>query len=229
MELLNVNKIGLKYTKGKRRFGFSVGKKEFWALRDISFDLQKGDVLGVIGRNGAGKSTLMSILAGIVDPDRGEYHRNYKSALLLSLQAGFMMYLSGRKNIFLSGLLIGYTNEELKNLEEKIIDFSGIGKFIDEPVATYSSGMKARLGFSICIHLEPDLILIDEVLGVGDKDFRQKSKDALTNKIKNSTAIIVSHDEKTLKELCNKCLIINKGKSEFYGGIDEGLEYYANN
>lgn len=226
MSLLTVQNVGLKYVTGKRRFGFSLGKKEFWALKDVTFSLDEGDVVGVIGRNGAGKSTLMSMLAGIVDPDSGAINRKYKNTLLLSLQAGFMNYLSGRKNIYLSGLLIGYNYEELKKLEDKIIEFSGIKEFIDEPVGTYSSGMRARLGFSICIHLDPELILIDEVLGVGDKDFKAKSREALTSKIKKTSAMIVSHDEATLSDLCNKCLIIEKGVSVFYGGIDEGLKFY---
>lgn len=225
--LLEVKNIGLKYGKGKRKSGFRSGSKEFWALTDISFDLQKGDVLGIIGRNGSGKSTLMSLLARIIDPDRGEISRKYKSALLLSLQAGFMNYLSGRKNIYLSGLLIGYTYKQLKKLENQIIEFAGLEDFIDEPVVTYSSGMRARLGFSVCVHLEPDLILIDEVLGVGDRDFKIKSKKALTEKIKRSTAIIVSHDETTLGELCNKLLIINKGESVFFGPIKDGLSFYS--
>jgi lipopolysaccharide transport system ATP-binding protein len=228
VSLLEVSNIGVKYSKGKKNFGFSKGKGEFWVLKDVSFSIEKGDVLGVIGKNGAGKSTLMSLVSGIIDPDKGSVVRNYKHALLLSLQAGFMMYLSGRKNIYLSGLLLGYKYKELKEFEEKIVKFADIGEFIDEPVATYSSGMKARLGFSICLCMDPELILIDEVLGVGDKDFKQKSKEALTGKIKKTSAIIVSHNEETLLELCNKLLIINNGITEFFGEINEGIEYYKN-
>jgi lipopolysaccharide transport system ATP-binding protein len=224
--LLDVKSIGVKYTKGKKNFGFSSGKGEFWPLQDISFHIERGDVLGIIGKNGAGKSTLMSLISGIIDPDKGKVSRNYKNALLLSLQAGFMVHLSGRKNIYLSGLLLGYKYNELKKYEQDIIEFADIGDFIDEPVATYSSGMKARLGFSICLYLEPDLILIDEVLGVGDKNFKKKSKDALSNKIKQTTAIIVSHNEDTLREFCNKLLIIKDGRNAYFGETSAGLDKY---
>lgn len=224
--LLEVQNVGVRYTKGKRKLGFSAGVNEFWAVKDVSLVLNKGDVLGIIGKNGAGKSTLMSLFAGIIDPDRGSVTRNYKNALLLSLQAGFMPYLSGRKNLFLSGLLLGYSYDELRCREEAIIEFSGIRNFIDEPVCTYSSGMKARLGFAICIHLDPDLILMDEVLGVGDRDFKAKSKEALETKISGASAIIVSHDEKTLKNLCNKVLIVNHGVVDYFGETEEAIKYY---
>lgn len=226
MSVLEVKNAGVNFVSGATNFGFSTGKKTFWALKDVSFSLEKGDVVGVIGRNGAGKSTLMSLVSGIIDPDKGSVKRNFNNALLLSLQAGFMPYLSGRKNIYLSGLLLGYSFKELKALENDIINFSGIKDFIDKPVATYSSGMKTRLGFSICIYLEPELILIDEVLGVGDREFKDKSKKALRSKIETATAVIVSHDERTLSDLCNKLVVINKGKSQEFSDVGEGLSYY---
>ncbi len=202
--------------------------REFWALKDVSFEVRKGEVLGVIGKNGAGKSTILSILAGIFDPDRGTIEHNTKSVSLLSLQAGFIPYLSGRKNIYLNGLLLGLSLKEIKDKINDIIKFSELEDFIDEPVDSYSSGMKTRLGFSSALYVKPDIILIDEVLGVGDASFKKKSTDTMKERLAHgdTTAVVVSHNEGTIKDLCDRAVWIEKGKSVFEGSPDDAIKYY---
>lgn len=202
-------------------------KKGFWALQDVSFEINKGDILGVIGSNGAGKSTLLSVISGIMAPDNGTVNTYNHSAMLLSLNAGLSPQLSGRKNIFLTGLTLGMDKNLINQRMEEIIQFSDLGDFIEKPVATYSTGMRSRLGFSTALYLEPDIFLIDEALGVGDRDFKKKSSDALKLKLsKNVTAVIVSHSEKTIKELCNKALFLERGKSVVFGTPAEVFKVY---
>ena len=142
--------------------------EKFWALKDVSFELYQGETLGILGRNGAGKSTLMRLMSGIIKPDQGELINHHNStASLLSLQLGFMGYLSGRENAILSGMLMGLTRREIEAKMDAIIDFSELGEFIDQPISTYSSGMSARLGFSVAFQTDPDILLVDEVMGVG--------------------------------------------------------------
>jgi lipopolysaccharide transport system ATP-binding protein len=203
-------------------------RKEFWALKDISLTIKKGEVLGVIGRNGAGKSTLLSLLSGIISPNKGSIVRSTEKISLLSLQTGFIPYLSGRKNIILSGMFLGIPKKILLEKMDEIIEFSELGDFIDAPVDTYSSGMKARLGFSTAIHLEPDIILIDEVLGVGDKAFKEKSSRYMREKIKNSntTALLVSHNQELVEEVCTRAVFIKDGKIEESGEVGRVFERY---
>jgi lipopolysaccharide transport system ATP-binding protein len=206
---------------------YSLRKNTFWALKDISFTLYDGEALGIIGRNGVGKTTLLRIMAGIVKPDKGQVKIFKNSVSLLSLQVGFLEYLTGRKNIILSSLLLGLTYEEIENLMLSIVDFSGLGDFIDQPINTYSSGMKARLGFSIAFHCDPDVLLIDEVFSVGDQNFKKKSGDVMKKKIKsNKTVVIVSHSPALLLELCERVVWINDGVTMAEGQAGTVLKEY---
>jgi len=228
--LIDLKGVGVCYHRKKSISQASktnvIRERLFWALKDITFSLNQGEILGVLGKNGAGKSTLLTLLAGIIAPSQGTMVSTKKTCLL-SLQAGFEPFLNGKKNIIISGLLLGLTYEQVKSKILEIIEFSELGEFIDEPIATYSAGMKARLGFSIALHLSPDVILIDEVLGVGDQEFQDKSSKALKNKLKGDmAAVIVSHSKETIMELCHKCIVIDKGVSVFQGKVTEALAFY---
>lgn len=202
-------------------------KKGFWALKDVTFELDRGDILGVVGSNGAGKSTILSVISGIIDPDQGSVDTFNHSSMLLSINAGLSSNLTGRKNIHLIGLTLGIPKEIIDEKINEIIAFTNLGEFIEKPVATYSSGMRTRLGFSTALHLSPDIFLIDEALGVGDQDFKKKSSEALKKKLsKNTTAIIVSHSERTIRELCNKALLMEHGKSVGFGTPEEIFKIY---
>ncbi len=204
-------------------------RKEIWALKDVTFSVYEGETLGIIGRNGAGKSTLLQVLSGIIKPDKGTITTAKKEchAMLLSLQAGFVGALTGRENIMLGGLFYGIEPRRMKEMMDQVIDFSGIGTFIDQPVNTYSTGMRARLGFAVAIHSDPDIVLIDEVLGVGDIEFKQKSSAAMREKIaSDKTVIIVSHNQATLSELCDRVILIENGKCTMQGAPQEVLAAY---
>lgn len=202
--------------------------KTYTALYNVNFEINKGDCLGVVGANGAGKSTLLRVLAGVYKPDRGIIEKNCDTTSLLSLGIGFQSRLSGRKNIYLSGLALGFTMNRIKELEQDIIDFSELEAFIDKPVKTYSSGMYSKLSFAISVMLECDLLLIDEVLSVGDIRFRKKSSEKLKSVIGNEhqTVVIVSHASASIKELCNKVLWLDKGELIMMGNTDEVLGKY---
>ena len=221
--VLSLRNVGYSY---KRKSQGNSGK-EFWALKDVSFDLNHGEALGVIGRNGAGKSTLLRLMAGITKPDKGTVFNNGVTASLLSLQVGFVPYLTGRKNAILSGLLLGLRYHEVEEKMNEMIEFSELGDFIDQPINTYSSGMTARLGFSVAFHADPDVLLIDEVLGVGDADFRRKSTDVMKAKIKsNKTVVLVTHSAGTIKELCDRTVWIHGGVTRAEGKTEEVLKEY---
>lgn len=207
---------------------FKINSKEgHWALRDVSFSIDHGDVLGVIGNNGAGKSTTLALITGIIKATIGEVDTHGSNAALLSINSGFVPSLSGRKNIVLLGLSLGIEKAKIYEAMASIIEFSELGEFIDEPVETYSSGMKTRLGFSTAIMLQPEILLIDEVLGVGDRNFKKKSSDVMTKKLAgNSTAVIVSHSEKTILDHCNKALWIEKGIGMAFGKTDDVMKEY---
>ncbi len=211
------------------RAGF-MRRRKAWALKDVSFTVYEGETLGIIGKNGAGKSTLLQLLSGIITPDRGRIITSKREcrAMLLSLQAGFVGPLTGRENIILSGLFHGIHPHKMKNMLDMVIDFSGVRSSIDQPVNTYSTGMRARLGFAVAIHSDPDIILVDEVLGVGDLEFREKSTAAMREKIlSDKTVIIVSHNQATLIELCDRVILIEDGVSRADGIPREVLALYS--
>lgn len=201
--------------------------KEFWAIKDVSFSLKKGEILGVVGNNGSGKSTLLRIIAGVYEPDKGYINVNGSVSPLLSLGTGFKQDLSGYENIFLNGVIIGFSYKEIKNKLHEIIEFAELNDFIYEPVKYYSSGMKARLGFSIAVHLKRDIMLIDEILGVGDFRFRKKSQDKMKEIIQSGqTIIIVSHNLDSIREYATKAIWINKGVLMESGDVNKVIDKY---
>jgi len=182
------------------------------AVNEVDLEIKKGEVFGIVGPNGAGKSTLLRMLAGIYAPDSGSVRVEGRVSLLAGLGAGFQKNLTGRENIFLSGSIYGIAPDELHDLVPSIVVFSGVGAFIDQPLRTYSSGMRARLAFSIASHLEPDVLLIDEVLAVGDSSFREKSKARIMEMVKGSaTVVIVSHNAAILRDICDRVMCMEKG------------------
>lgn len=224
--LYRFKNIGLCYHKAN---SLPWKRKKFWALNDVSFDVYHGETIGIIGRNGAGKSSLLRIIAGIVEADRGdvETHSEVKASLQ-SLSAGFSPLLSGRQNIYLSGLMLGIPKKEIKLRVTEIIEMSELGEFVEQPVASYSNGMKSRLGFSIAYFMNPDVLLIDEVLSVGDASFQKKSAQLIREKVhnENTTAIIVSHSPAILKKLCDRILCIENGNSMPELSVEESLLKY---
>ena len=212
--VINLNNVGVRY---KRRTGF-MRSADFWALHDVSFDLYQGETLGVIGHNGAGKSTLLRLLARILDPDKGTVTSKVDRVSLLSLQVGFVPNLSGRQNAILAGILLGMSHRQMLEKMPSIIGFSELEEFIDEPVRTYSSGMRARLGFAVAFQADPDVILIDEVLGVGDVNFKEKSTNAMREKIaSDKTVVIVTHSPEAVLELCDRVVWVDHGVTRAEG------------
>lgn len=201
---------------------------KFWALKDVSMRLERGMRLGIVGRNGAGKSTLLRVLAGILAPDRGHIQRATTSCQLLSLSVGFMPHLSGRDNAIVSGMMQGLDYRVIVERLPAIREFSGLGDFFDEPISSYSTGMVLRLGFSVAMQVEPEILLIDEVLAVGDAEFQKKSGDALRQRIHGgTTVVIVSQSDAQIRELCDCALWVDGGTSKMQGGVDEVLDAYA--
>ncbi|MEM3036415.1 MAG: ABC transporter ATP-binding protein [Thermoplasmata archaeon] len=199
----------------------------FWALKGITFNVQKGECLGIIGKNGGGKSTLLSLILGTIYPTKGEIKVTQKITPLLELGAGFHPDLTGRENILINGVLLGLTKEEALERTKEIIDFSEIDQFIDMPVRTYSNGMYLRLAFSIAIHTDPKLLLIDEVLAVGDEAFQKKSREALVQLIKGGvTTILVSHDLSAIKEICNRAIWLDNGEVKAEGNPLKVVQEY---
>ncbi len=202
-----------------------------WALKDVSFEVKQGDVLGIIGKNGAGKSTLLKILSKITEPTSGRIEVNGRIAALLEVGTGFHPELSGRDNIYMNGTILGMSRREIDRKLEEIIDFSGVEKFIDTPIKFYSSGMKVRLGFSVAAHLEPEILVIDEVLAVGDYEFQKKclGKMEQVSKGDGRTILFVSHNMAAVKSLCNKSLILKDGSDEDFGDTDLIVKNYLSN
>ncbi len=200
----------------------------FEAVKGVSFDVEKGEILGIIGKNGSGKSTLLRAIAGVFSPNEGEIDLKDHSVSLLSLGVGFKDTLSGRSNIFLSGMLLGFSEEEVKSKEADIIEFSELGKFIDMPVKTYSSGMYSKLAVAITSSLETDIMLVDEVLSVGDEHFQKKSLARMEELIndRNRTVVIVSHSIPTLRTLCNRVLWLDDGLIREIGDTETVLNSY---
>ena len=236
ISLRNVTKTYPYYgyiTAGFKTFLFNLPKaikhtrKRFTALDNISFDVYKGECFGVIGRNGAGKSTLLCLIAGVLKPDKGEVIVKGRVSPLLELGAGFHPELTGRENIILNGVLLGMTKKEVLQKMNEIIEFSELGDFIDQPLRTYSSGMVARLGFSVVAHLDPDILLVDEILAVGDLNFQRKCMKKIESFRKNSvTIVIVSHSTEQIKRLCDRVLWIENHKVRAIGNPEEICRMY---
>lgn len=200
---------------------------EFWALKDISFSLEKGDRLGVLGLNGAGKSTLMKVVAGVYKPTEGEVIRKGKIAPLIELGAGFNMEYTGRENIFLYGSVLGYSKAFLKEKYDEIVEFSELGEFIDVPMKNYSSGMRSRLGFAIATIVCPDILILDEVLSVGDAKFRKKSEAKIMKMFDEGvTVLFVSHSVAQVERLCNKAILLEKGRIIAQGDVLDVTKIY---
>ena len=190
--------------------------KEFWALKDINFEVRRGECLGLIGHNGAGKSTLLKILNGLIKPDTGKVTITGKVGALIELGAGFNPILSGRENIYNNGAVLGFTRKEIQEKVEEIIDFAEIREFIDMPVQNYSSGMKVRLGFAVAAQMEPDVLIIDEVLAVGDVGFHIKCLNKISELLRKCAVIFVSHSMPQVAKISNSTLLLDKGKIEEY-------------
>ncbi|MFN8629425.1 MAG: ABC transporter ATP-binding protein [Chloroflexota bacterium] len=238
---IEVNNLGIKYSlrftkkstikdqvaKTIRR---NDGEKEFWALRNVNFNISSGESLAVIGPNGAGKSTLLQVLAGILMPSEGSILVRGRISSLLTLGAGFDQDLSGRENIRLAGAFLGMTAREIEERIEPIIEFADIGEFIDVPIKTYSSGMRARLGFAIATSLDPDVLLLDEVLATGDQVFRAKSKARVLELVKGAKAIVlVTHDMAWVTEYCNRAIMLERGKVVIEGDPAEVVRLHQEN
>lgn len=201
--------------------------EEIWAMRDVSFDIARGDIVGLIGRNGAGKSTLLKLLSRITAPTTGEARIKGRIASLIEVGTGFQPELTGRENIFLNGAILGMRRQEIRKRFDEIVDFSGVEKFLDTPVKRYSSGMYVRLAFAVAAHLDADILLVDEVLSVGDAEFQKKSLGKMES-VANSgrTVLFVSHDMAALEALCNTGLVFNQGRLTQQGPLKETLASY---
>ncbi|MGR0480691.1 MAG: ABC transporter ATP-binding protein [Candidatus Electronema sp. V4] len=201
----------------------------FWALRDINLEVKEGEILGIIGRNGAGKSTLLKLLSRVTAPTKGQIKIKGRIASLLEVGTGFHPELTGRENIFMNGAILGMSKQEIKSKLDEIIDFSGVEKFIGTPVKRYSSGMYVRLAFAVAAHLEPEILVVDEVLAVGDSEFQKKCLGKMEEVSKTGrTVLFVSHNMTAIEALCTKGIVFNKGRQEFQGIIKESIELYLN-
>lgn len=221
--MLTLTHAGVRYKVRNRLFS----REYFWPLEDISLQVNRGETVGVVGRNGAGKTSLLRLMAGIIAPDRGTVETDDISALMLSIQVGFQPHLTGRENIIQSGLLLGLSTQQILNKMDEIIDFAEIDSHIDKPMRTYSLGMRARLGFAVASQAEPDLLLIDEVLGVGDAEFAKKSREYILKRIaSDETVVIVSHHADTLRQYCDRLMWVEQGKTQMVGDVEGVLQAY---
>ena len=201
---------------------------EFWALKNVSFTVEKGDRVGILGLNGAGKSTLLKVISGVFKPTEGHVDKHGKIVPLLELGAGFDPQYTGKENIYLYGAMLGYTKKFIDSKYDEIVEFSELQKFMDVPVKNYSSGMKSRLGFAIATVVEPKILILDEVLSVGDAKFRKKSEKKIMSMFDSGvTVLFVSHSLEQVQRLCNKAMILEKGQLIAYGDIDPISEQYS--
>lgn len=238
MSIIKTANLGIRYkmlkhrTRSLKRTIFQVlqgefERTEFWALRGLDLEVAEGEALGVIGANGAGKSTMCLALAGILPPDEGEIEVDGRVAPILTLGAGFNRDMTGRDNIYLSGALMGLDKQQVGEMEQFVVDFAEIGDFVDNPVRTYSSGMRARLGFAIATSVEPDVLILDEVLSVGDAAFREKSRARMHHLMDRARAmVLVSHQMDTIKDLSTTALWLHHGETVMRGGVDEVVGAY---
>ena len=210
------------------RFGKSYGR-EFWALHDISFDVRQGEAVGIMGRNGSGKSTVLNIIAGVLQPTLGEIHVTGRISALLELGSGFNPEYTGQENVFLSGAILGLSHDEMEARYDDIVAFADIGEYIDQPVKTYSSGMFARLAFSVAIAVEPDILIVDEILAVGDYNFQQKCIARMRQMRDNGlTLLFVSHSPDAIRSTCNNGLFLIDGQPAYWGEAEQAVNLYLN-
>ncbi len=201
--------------------------KEFWALRDISFEIKKGETVGIIGRNGSGKSTLLQMICGTLNPTAGSISTQGRIAALLELGSGFNPEFTGRENVYMNAAVLGMSTDETDARYNRIVEFADIGNFIEQPVKTYSSGMMVRLAFSVAIHVEPDILIVDEALSVGDAYFQAKCAKMIQEIIDaGSTVLFVSHDTASVKSLCSQALLLESGRSRYLGDVTTAVEKY---
>lgn len=238
MEVIRTSDLGIRFKMGRRKrssvrdffiSGFrrpSDDSGEFWALRHVSFSVNVGDVVGIIGKNGSGKSTLLRVIGGIYPPDEGEVEVHGSVSTQFSLGAGFQSELSGLDNIYLNGILMGLSKKEVDDLLDEIIQFADIGQFIDMPVKTYSTGMQARLGFAIAINVHKDIVLIDEIMGVGDEEFRKKCDERLARIIGERTIVLVSHSMEYIRRFASTVIWLDKGQIVAQGEPEDVVGKY---
>lgn len=211
-----------------RKITKKINYKEFWALSDVSFEIKKGEVVGIIGRNGSGKSTLLKIISGILKPTKGTVESDGIIAPMLELGSGFDQDLTGRENVFLNGAILGYGKEFLTEKFNDILEFSELGDFIDIPIRNYSSGMMMRLAFSVATLVNPDILIVDEILAVGDAAFQEKCQRRMAEMMSGGTTVlIVSHSLQQIKELCTKAIWLDSGKVKRIGTVEEVCNDYA--
>lgn len=228
----NVSKIYKLYKSDRARFkglfNSKVKYKENRAVKNLSFEVKKGESLALFGRNGAGKSTILKMITGVCFPTEGEIMVDGKVSALLELAAGFDVESTGRENISFKCSLMGMTEKEIAEVEPDIIEFADVGEYIDQPLRSYSSGMKARLGFAISVNARPDILIVDEALSVGDKEFQKKCKKKVAEIMadENVTLLFVTHSLLTAKDFCKRGIVLEKGKKLFDGDIDEAIEFY---
>lgn len=238
MPIVSVKNISLKFKMEQNRANSlkefcvrwlkrNLKSEDFWALTDVSFDVEKGDVIGIIGHNGAGKSTLLKVISGIMKPTKGTIEAHGNIVPMLELGSGFDMELSGRENIYLNGAILGYSEEFLNEKYDEIVAFSELGNFIEAPLRTYSSGMLARLAFSVACIVEPEILIVDEILSVGDADFQEKSRARMMDLMTGGTTVFfVSHSLKQIREMCNKVVWLEHGKIQAVGKTGEICDKY---
>lgn len=212
----------------KALFSKKVKYKTNRAVNDLSFEVKRGEALALLGRNGAGKSTILKMITGVCFPTSGEVTVHGQVSALLELSSGFDLESTGRENIYFKCSLMGMTEDEIKAVEQDIVDFADIGEYMDQPIRSYSSGMKARLGFAINVNIKPDILIVDEALSVGDKNYREKCKKKVAEIMADEdvTLLFVTHSLTTAKDFCKKGLVLEKGAKLFEGDIDEAIEYY---
>ena len=227
----NVSKTYILYKNDQERFKALFFKpknpKTNKALNGVTLNIYPGESVGIVGDNGAGKSTLLKMITGVTFPDDGSVTVKGKVAALLELTAGFSNEMTGRENIYLKGYILGLEDSYIKEIEERIIDFAQLGDYIDQPVRTYSSGMKMRLGFAINVNIEPQILVVDEALAVGDASFKKKCKAKINDIIKSGTTVLfVSHSADSVKEICKRAIYLKKGQVVFDGSTEETLKVY---
>lgn len=237
--IIKVDNIGMRFNMSTEKVDnlkeFIIKKithkmkyRDFWALKDISFTVKEGDRLGILGLNGAGKSTLLKIISGVLKPTEGKVSTNGRIVPLLELGAGFDVQYTGAENIYLYGAMLGYSKDFIKEKYNEIVSFSELGEFIDVPVKNYSSGMKARLGFSIATIVDPEILILDEIFAVGDAKFRKKSEKRIKSMFKEGvTVLFVSHNIEQVQNICNKAILLEKGTLIARGNVEKVCNIYT--